>query len=145
MKHLNRLEQVLARAEWDDAAIAEGLMLDDAGRVVEGTMSNLFVVSGGRLLTPGLEAAGVAGVIRGLIMDVAPELGFQVSECDLRLADLNAADELFVCNSVIGIWSVREMAGSLFKVGPVAGRFRQALVDEGHIPAPSTVEMGDLG
>ena len=54
LKHLNRLEQVMARAEWDDPSIAEGLMLDAAGHVIEGTMSNLFAVIGGRLVTPDL-------------------------------------------------------------------------------------------
>src|SRR5690606_11828021 len=53
-KTLNRLENVLARGEWDDAAIAEGLLCDGAGNVVEGTMSNLFVVAAGRVATPDL-------------------------------------------------------------------------------------------
>ena len=52
-KTLNRLENVLARAEWDDPAIAEGLLCDAAGRVVEGTMSNLFAVRAGVVATSG--------------------------------------------------------------------------------------------
>ncbi len=58
IKHLNRLEQVLARSEWSDAAIAEGLMLDHAGRLIEGTMSNMFLVRGGTLYTPRLHRCG---------------------------------------------------------------------------------------
>ena len=75
IKHLNRLEQVVARAEWDDAETAEGLMLDRYGQVVEGTMSNLFLVRGGILLTPDLSACGVAGVMRSVILDRALDLG----------------------------------------------------------------------
>ncbi len=141
IKHLNRLEQVLARTEWHDPSIAEGLMLDEAGHVVEGTMSNVFVVSGKRLLTPGLEAAGVAGVMRRLIMESAPDLGFRVSECILSLDDLNGADELFLCNSLIGVWPVKEMGGIPFKVGPVTGRIRRELVDQGHIAEPMGSEL----
>ena len=60
IKHLNRLEQVLARNEWDDASVAEGLMLDPQGSVIEGTMTNLFVVRNGQLLTPDVSQCGGA-------------------------------------------------------------------------------------
>jgi 4-amino-4-deoxychorismate lyase len=64
MKHLNRLEQVLARAEWQDD-YAEGLMRDTKGLVIEGTMTNLFLVrDDGTLVTPDLSQSGVAGVMR---------------------------------------------------------------------------------
>ncbi len=106
IKHLNRLEQVLARAEWTDPAIAEGLMLDHASRLIEGTMSNLFLVRDGLIYTPRLHRCGVAGVLRELILqrieiDCAP-----VVEVDLTLDDLVAADEIFLTNSIIGIWPV---------------------------------------
>jgi 4-amino-4-deoxychorismate lyase len=64
LKHLNRLEQVLARAEWQDGEHAEGLMLDQAGRVIEGVFSNLFLVRDGVLITADLKRCGVAGVMR---------------------------------------------------------------------------------
>jgi 4-amino-4-deoxychorismate lyase len=133
IKHLNRLEQVLARSEWDDPDIAEGLMLDEGGWVVEGTMSNLFMVSRGRLLTPSLERSGIAGVMRRLILAQAAALGLPAAEASLGLDDLQAADEIFLSNSVIGIWPVRELAGRVFKVGPVAGRLTQALAERGHL------------
>ena len=68
IKHLNRLEQVLARSEWTDTEIAEGLMLDSAGRLIEGTMSNVFLVREGVLYTPRLHRCGVAGVMREVIL-----------------------------------------------------------------------------
>ena len=69
MKHLNRLEQVLAQQEWRpssiaEGSIAEGLMLDTEGELVGGTMSNVFIVSGGLLITPDLRYCGVRGVMR---------------------------------------------------------------------------------
>lgn len=119
MKHLNRLEQVLARREWDDPAIVEGLMRDSEGNVVEGTMSNLFCVIAGELLTPRLDACGVAGVMRAWLLDTAAARGIQVRETDLSPAAVEAADELLVCNSVVGIWPVAGLANTRFPVGPV--------------------------
>jgi 4-amino-4-deoxychorismate lyase len=71
IKHLNRLENVLAAAEWNDPAIAEGLLLDQAGRVIEGTRTNLFCVRDGVLITPSLEQCGVAGVQRERVIEWA--------------------------------------------------------------------------
>jgi len=129
LKHLNRLEQVLARAEWDDPDIAEGLMLDAAGGLVEGTMSNLFLVQGGRLRTPALEQCGVAGVMRGHVLALAEQGGIACEVTALGLADLRSADELFVCNSVIGIWPVRRVQGMEFMPGSVTRRLQQAIGD----------------
>lgn len=104
LKHLNRLEQVLARAEWRDPAIVEGLMLDTAGHLIEGVSSNLFLVAGGRLLTPRLDQCGVAGVMRRLIIErLAPAADLVVEEARLSLADFYRADELFLTSSLIGI------------------------------------------
>ena len=106
LKHLGRLEQVLARAEWDDPGIPEGVMLDADGLVVEGTQSNLFLDRGGHLFTPLLDRAGVAGVVRGLVMDEAAALGDPVREVRVPLAALDAADALYLTNSLIGVWRV---------------------------------------
>ncbi|GAB6041900.1 aminodeoxychorismate lyase [Endothiovibrio diazotrophicus] len=127
IKHLNRLEQVLARAEWDDPAIAEGLMRDAAGRVVEGVMSNLFMVRGGALFTPTLRHCGVAGVMRGAVMAAAGALGVVCREAELEEEALLAADELFLSNSVIGIWPVARLDDRGFAVGPLTRRLQRAL------------------
>ncbi len=127
LKHLNRLEQVLARAEWDDPEIAEGLMLDTAGGLVEGTMSNLFLVRDGRLRTPALERCGVAGVMRARVLELAAQGGIACEVSELGLADLQAADEVFVCNSVIGIWPVRRVQNMEFTPGPVTRFLQQAM------------------
>ena len=120
MKHLNRLEQVLARLEWDDGQIAEGLMSDQKGCIVEGISTNLFLVSGGRLLTPVIDHCGVAGVMRGFILDVvAPELALHSEQVHCQRALLAAAQEVFLCNAVIGVWPVRQLGITRWPLGPV--------------------------
>lgn len=121
IKHLNRLEQVLARAEWDPDAdadgCAEGLMCDCRGRVIAGTMSNLFVYARGRLLTPRLDTCGVAGTARALVLRLAPTEGLPVAEVDLYPVDLVAADGLFLTNAVNGVWPIRRLGDQIFDVG----------------------------
>jgi 4-amino-4-deoxychorismate lyase len=125
IKHLNRLEQVMARREWDDPDIAEGLLADARGRVVEGIATNIFVVSGGRLMTPPIESCGVAGVMREyLVSRGAPALGIPLAEAACERAVLGGAQELFLCNSVIGVWPVRRLAARDLPVGPVTRRIQ---------------------
>ncbi|MCG8294892.1 aminodeoxychorismate lyase [Pseudomonas entomophila] len=117
LKHLNRLEQVLARAEWQDSTYAEGLMRDVQGRLIEGVYSNLFLVRDGVLLTADLGRCGVAGVMRAVLLEQAVLLGIPVVVRDLELEDLQQADEVFVCNSVYGVWPVREFAALNWPAG----------------------------
>ena len=109
MKHLNRLEHILARAEWQDE-FAEGVLLDAQGRVIEATVSNLFVVKNNQLHTPDLSAAGVAGIMRRTIIEkLAPDLGLVCHVVDMELDFLKDADEIFLSNSVYGIWPVNQL------------------------------------
>ncbi len=128
IKHLNRLEQVLARAEWSDPDIGEGLMLDSAGQLVEATASNLFLVAAGTLLTPRLDRCGVAGVMRELVMTVlAPAAGLRVRERRLRLADLHAADEAFLTSTQLGIAPIAQVDGLAVPSGSVTIALRSRL------------------
>lgn len=111
LKHLNRLEQVLARAEWSDPGIAEGLMLDSEGFLIEGVASNIFLVRDGKLRTPRLDQCGVAGVMRAHVMQRAHALGVEVGEVPLRLEDLLEAEEVFLTNSLHGIRPVIQLVG----------------------------------
>ncbi|MBI5040528.1 MAG: aminodeoxychorismate lyase [Gammaproteobacteria bacterium] len=112
LKHLNRLEQVLARMEWDDPAIAEGLLQDHAGRVIEGTFTNIFLVQHGRIVTPMLDMCGVAGVMRAVVVEFATMAGIDCEERVVSLDELYAAEELFLTNSLIGIWPIQELDNS---------------------------------
>lgn len=109
IKHLNRLENVLAAAELVEEA--EGLLLDVEGYVIEGTRSNVFLVSDGCLVTPDLSRCGVAGVQRDLVMSRAKERGMKVEVRNVGLDELFTANELFLTNSVFGLWPVARFEG----------------------------------
>jgi len=109
IKHLNRLENVLAAAEWDDHNIAEGIMLDENEHVIEGTRSNLFLVRDGKLYTPDLSRCGVAGLQRDRVIAYARQQRIVCKVTELEMDDLLAADEIFLVNSVIGLWPVRDI------------------------------------
>jgi 4-amino-4-deoxychorismate lyase len=111
LKSLNRLDSVLARSEWHDERIWEGLMGDTDGRWVCGTMSNLFLRHGSVLTTPPVDRSGVAGVMRRWVLQSAGEVQLQARERAVRWQDLQAADEIFMTNAVIGIRSVGRIDG----------------------------------
>jgi 4-amino-4-deoxychorismate lyase len=127
IKHLNRLEQVLARQEWDGTDIREGLMADWQGNLVEGTMSNLFVVQDRQLVTPDLGRCGVAGIVRAVLMELAGELGLSVAVRDLGMTALREADEVFLTNSIIGIWPVTGLDEHTWPRGVVTRQLQERL------------------
>ena len=116
IKHLNRLEQVLARLECQEQSWDEGVMLDDNERVIEGSMSNLFAWQQGRLLTPRLEQTGINGICRQRIMSLAEKNEIKVEQCELDLDDLQDSDGLFVTNSLIGVWPVIRFINREFEI-----------------------------
>ncbi|HSD71121.1 MAG TPA: aminodeoxychorismate lyase [Woeseiaceae bacterium] len=132
MKTLNRLEQVLARNEWQSALIAEGLMLDADCNLVCGTMSNVFLVSDHGLLTPAITSAGVSGVMRRHIIAVVVSAGLTVAVEQIPVQRLAECHEVFVSNSQIGIWPVRFCgARSYAAPGPTTQRVMNLLADSG--------------
>jgi len=132
IKHLNRLENVLAAMELNDAQLhgehaAEGLLLDAEGHLIEGTRSNLFLVSQGQLTTPDLSSCGVAGIQRGRVMAWALQHGVTLHVRDVGLEEALHADELFIVNSVIGLWPIRELEKRQWSHFPVATQIRHGL------------------
>lgn len=111
IKHLNRLDQVMARREWQDANVFDGLMLNGRDELVEGVISNLFLVRDGVLYTHPLADCGVAGVMRGLLLEQAVSLGISVNVVPQTLAELIHADEVWLCNSLMGVVPVRQCFG----------------------------------
>lgn len=109
LKTLNRLESVVARAEWRDARIWEGLMRDEDENIVCGTLSNLFIRRGPSLLTPLLDRCGVAGVMRRWVMQTAAQLDLRVTERHIRWRDFRRAEEVFMTNAVVGVKSVQTL------------------------------------
>lgn len=106
VKHLNRLENVLARMEWSDANIADGLLMDSNENVIECTMSNIFARFGSQLITPSLDQCGVDGIARTRIIKQAKRYKLDVKIEVLKLDKLMQADEIIICNSLFGAWQV---------------------------------------
>jgi 4-amino-4-deoxychorismate lyase len=109
IKHCNRLEQVMARAEWesgalDPAQVQEGLMRSVDGDVVCATAANVFVLRDGRWLTPLIDRCGVAGVCRAWVMQAV-----DAEETRLQVVDIETADSVFLCNAVRGILPVARL------------------------------------
>ena len=115
IKHLNRLEQVLARAEWNDPSVVEGLVCDQHGHVISATAANLFAVVDGVTVTPAVDRCGVAGVARAAVLDALPACQVR----DLPLAECLRATELFLSSSIRGILPVQAAGDTVYAPGPV--------------------------
>lgn len=139
LKHLNRLEHILARAEWSDENIAEGLLLDTQDYLIEATVSNIFIVKQGALFTPDLSQAGVAGVMRRFIVEaLAVQLGLKLTTKNLTLSDVYDADEVFLSNSIFGIWPIAKIVGNRphsFTWGKITAELQRALLKTFASPA----------
>lgn len=118
IKHLNRLEYVLARQEWQNAGIIEGLLRDQRGDYVEATSCNLFVVKDGHLYTPELEDCGVHGIVRQLIIQQWHDAFASLAFCSATPDFLANADEVFLTNSLIGAWPVVKCGDMNWQPGP---------------------------
>ncbi len=127
LKHLNRLEQVLARNEWQDLNIAEGLLSDENGNVIEGTISNLFMLQNGILHTPDLSHCGVAGIMREVILELAASEGIPINIATIKKEHLLKADEIFLSNSLIGLWPVKRLHGQAFTKGDVSQKLQHLI------------------
>lgn len=120
IKHLNRLDNVLASSEWNDENIAEGLMCNVFGQVIQGTKSNLFCVKENVLFTPALSSAGIQGIMRAQVLLWAQQNNITINIGSITPKELLAQDEIFVCNSILGIWPVTNLEGHVFPVGKYA-------------------------
>ena len=108
IKHLNRLENVLARDEIAQTTAFEGLMCNELGHVIEGTMSNLFIKIKGQWCTPRLNLSGVAGVARAWALDWFQSNG-GVKEQDLSKTDVLQCEAGFICNSQMGFLPIHKL------------------------------------
>ena len=127
IKHLNRLENVLARMEWNNQTVADGLLLDMNGQVIECTAANIFARFGDVLITPSLMQCGVAGVTRQRIIELAHTLGLKIKIEAMSLEKLFSADEVIICNSLYGAWQVRQIQPQQWLKQALAANIRKAL------------------
>jgi 4-amino-4-deoxychorismate lyase len=139
LKHLNRLDNVMARNEWHDnnGTIIDGVMMNADRHVIEGTMSNIFAVKDKQLFTPSLDRSGVKGVMRDVVMDLAVENNLQLSVTDLDIDDFSAMDELFITNSLIGMKRVTKLGDTIYQQHTVTDILFDELLSkkEGHAQA----------
>lgn len=126
IKHLNRLEQVLARSEWQ-LEYAEGLMLDEEGNIIAGTMTNLFLWSRGTLLTPDLSRSGVTGIMRAAVLDGAKKMSLPCRVSAITREMLDGAEEVFLTNSLIGIWPVWRIESMQYNIGDTTRRLQKEI------------------
>ncbi|OUD12480.1 aminodeoxychorismate lyase [Thioflexithrix psekupsensis] len=131
IKHLNRLEQVLARQEWQNPLISESILLDSLDYLCEGVMTNLFWVKDKTLFTPNLDQCGVNGIIRQRIIDQANVWGYSVVIGYYPLSALAEAEEIFLTNSIIGLWPVRQLGAWRYALADTARTIQRQLQQDG--------------
>jgi 4-amino-4-deoxychorismate lyase len=136
IKHLNRLEQVLARNDVSRRGYMEGLVLDCEDNIIEATMSNLFLISGTTIITPDLGRCGVAGIIRRIILDRVLEWGLRPQVRPVLLDDVQTAEEVFLCNSILGVCPVTGFEHHAWPVGPATRAIMETLGADGQIVGP---------
>lgn len=126
IKHLNRLEQVLASAELRKAGVAEGILLDREDHVISAVSANIFLVMDDRLLTPRLDLCGVRGVVRSQLL---AEYGARCEQRRIMVDMLWEADEVFICNTVRGIVPITAIDDQQYGIGPVTRELQTWLLD----------------
>jgi 4-amino-4-deoxychorismate lyase len=125
IKHLNRLEQVLAARECREVGCDELVMAAQDGAVISLISANLFVVRDGELLTPALTDCGIAGTRRQLLLEeLAPALGLRGREIHMDRGVLLGADEVFFCNSLRGFQAVGRIGDGYWPRHPLLGRIQ---------------------
>lgn len=127
LKHLNRLEQVLAQNEWQAGVHAEGLMCDIDGNVITATAANLFAVIDATVCTPLLDRCGISGIMRARVIDAARALMLTVSERALVPSELTNASEVFITSSLRGIVPVVALETHQWPVGQITRQLARTL------------------
>ena len=127
LKHLNRLENVMAARDINAGAEFDALLLDTSERLVSGASSNVFLVKGGGILTPRVDRVGVTGVMRQVVLREAPRLGIAAREQDLTLDDARSADGMFITNARIGVVPVQRVREHVFGMTDIASRLRSVI------------------
>ncbi|MFB9216844.1 aminodeoxychorismate lyase [Vibrio sinaloensis] len=127
-KHNNRLEQILLKAEIERQGFADGIALDCNGKVIETTMANIFWFQGGTLHTPNLSSAGVAGVMRKVVIEQALRMNIDVKESEYEMTTLLAAEEVFITNSILRLAPVTGIGNQTFSIGPITRTIQEKIL-----------------
>lgn len=127
VKHLNRLENILARMEWSAPEVVDGIMLDIEDNVIECTAANIFARFGDVLVTPSLDLCGVAGITRMQILSRVNTLNLKAKIEKLDLKKLLSADEIVISNSLYSAWQVRSIEDKTWAKQALAEKIRKAI------------------
>lgn len=127
VKHLNRLENIMARQEWKGDDYADGILLNQDGHVIECISSNIFMRIGKVIYTPKINNVGIKGVTREMIFKIAAKLGFKIKEIIFNMEKLLKADEVFITNSLFGAIQVRKIKNKSWQHQELASLFKNKL------------------
>jgi len=130
IKHLNRLDQVLARNEWHNDDIQEGFMLDCDENITEGTCTNIFFKTNNEWITPADSNCAVAGVMRAAVINKASQTGLEIKQQNIKLSELAAVTECFVCNSIWGVVPVLSCDSYHFEISDELRQLQTELEQE---------------
>lgn len=137
IKHMNRLENILARAEWNNSDVKEGIMLDTQGHVIEGVMSNIFIIHNNCILTPDLSQSGVTGIMRQVVLQLLEEMAMKIRITSISLDQLLESDEIFCCNSLMPIWPIKKIDHHVFSIDfsrQITARLKTIIEHHHHLP-----------
>jgi len=132
MKTANYMESLLARQEAKAAGVDDALFLNEKGQLAEVSTSNIFLVSKNVLKTPRQESGILPGITRGVILELAPQMGIMALESDILLEEIVGADEAFLTNSILEIMPVTNLNGKAIRdgrPGPITCRLMSAYKD----------------
>ncbi len=129
LKHLNRLDSVIARSEWTKKDIFEGILVDDLENIVEGTMTNIFFTKDKILFTPHISNFGIKGIMRQVVMEKSMLYYEKILETSIKKSDINLFDEMFLTNSILKIVPVKKLGNKIFRISDETKNFIEYFFD----------------
>jgi branched-chain amino acid aminotransferase len=127
-KTSNRINLILAKREAEERGAVEAILLNRKGHLTEGTSTNLFFCSGGKLCTPALDAGILWGITREIVLAIGRELGFDLVEGRFQPSDLGEADEAFLSFTTAGVVPIHDVDGRTIGSG-TAGPMTSAIIE----------------
>jgi len=132
IKSLNYLNSILAKIEANNVGVDEAIILDTNGFVSEATAENIFIVKGDMIITPPSTSGPLRGITAGVVKEIARELGYQVVEKGITVAELYSADEAFVTGTAAEVMPIREVNKRQIgegRMGPVTKKILEKFME----------------
>ena len=136
IKSPNYLNSILAKIEANNAGADEAIILDTNGFICEATAENIFIVKDGKIITPPSTSGPLPGITASVVKEIAQDMGYQVIEKGITVAELYGADEAFVTGTAAEIMPIREVNKRRIgegRMGPITRkileRFREYVKD----------------